>query len=374
MSKTDNQIPLLDLKSQFAFLKDELTEAFFEVMYSGQYILGNKVAEFEKAVADYCGTTEAVGVANGTDALLLSLKALGIGPGDEVITTPFTFFATAEVISLLGAKPVFVDICPQTYNIDVSKIEAAITPNTKAILPVHLFGQPADMEEILKIASLHKLFVIEDACQAIGSEYQSQKAGSFGIAGCFSFFPTKNLGGYGDGGMIVTSDTEFADRIRILRVHGSNLKYFHSMIGQNSRLDTLQAAMLSVKLKYLDTWNKQRREKANKYTSFLSNTPLSLPQQAENRTHVFHLYVVQADDRDQLMSYLKSKGIATAIYYPLPLHRQAVYLHLNYPEGSFPVAEYVARRIFALPLYPELCEEDQATVIAEIQNFYSSRW
>jgi dTDP-4-amino-4,6-dideoxygalactose transaminase len=366
-------IPLLDLKAQYETIKDDIKEAIDAVMDSGHYIMGPFVNEFEKNLAQYCGVKHAIGVANGTDALLLTLDALGIGPGDEVITSPFTFFASAEVISQVGAKPVFVDIEPDTYNLDVSKLEAAITPNTKAIIPVHIFGQPADIDEILMLGEKYGIYIVEDACQAIGSTYKGKMAGSMGVAGCFSFFPTKNLGGYGDGGMVITDDDSLALKIKILRLHGSSPKYYHAMVGYNSRLDSLQAAMLNIKLAYLDEWNEKRRTKAAYYNIALSNLPLRLPIVKEDRQAIYHLYIIQTKYRDELISYLSDYGISSGVYYPIPLHRQKVYLDLGYEEGSLPVSEKSASGTLALPLYPELTEEDQEYVVSVICKFFDGR-
>lgn len=364
-------IQLIDLKRQYESIRDEIKNAAIDVLESGQYILGPQVQKFEQEVADYCSTKYAIGVANGTDALLLTLDALGIGPGDEVITTPFTFFATAEVVSQMGATPVFVDIDPRTYNIDVSKIEQAITSKTKAIIPVHIFGQPADLDEIMSIAKKHDLVVVEDACQAIGSEYKGKRIGSIGDAGCFSFFPTKNLGGYGDGGIIVTNDEALAKRLRILREHGSNPKYYHSMIGYNSRLDPMQAAMLSVKLKYLDGWNAKREELSLKYNEALKDLPIVCPHVAKDRKHVYHLYILQTDERGALMKHLKGNGVASGVYYPVPLHRQEVYKSLGYGDGSLTVSDEAAKRTLALPLYPEMTEDEQAYIIGVVKDFFN---
>lgn len=354
------QIELINLKRQYKNLKDEISQAIEKVLENGQYILGPEVKAFEKEIAEYLGVKYAIGVANGTDALVLSLKALGIGPGDEVITTPFTFFATAEAVSQVGATPVFVDIDPDTYNINPDLIEEKITEKTKAILPVHIFGQPCDMDKIMQIAKKHNLYVIEDACQAIGSEYKGQKVGTFGDVACFSFFPTKNLGGYGDGGMVVTNNKDLAEEVDILRKHGSKKKYYNEEIGYNSRLDELQAAILRVKLKYLDVWNSQRISAANKYNELLKDlsdvikTPYKLPEVK----HIYHLYCIQSEKREFLMEKLKEYGIATGIYYPVPLHLQKAYANLGYKEGDFPVAEEVCRKIFAIPMYPEITDKE----------------
>ena len=367
-------LPLLDLKAQYQSIREEVQAAVNRVLESGQYIMGPEVKAFEQEVAEYIGVKHAIGVANGTDALLLALDAKGIGAGDEVITTPFTFFATAEVISQLGAKPVFVDIDPETYNIDVEQIREKINQRTKAIIPVHIFGQPANMDEIMSLAEEHQLFVLEDAAQAMGAEYHGKKIGSWGHAATFSFFPTKNLGGYGDGGMVVTNDDALAEKIRILRAHGSYpKKYYHNALGYNSRLDELQAAVLRVKLRYLNTWNDQRREKAKIYTERLQNLPVQTPVEAPLRRHIYHLYIVQAAEREDLMQYLRDHNVATGVYYPLPLHLQEVYQHLEYEEGSIPHAEFAAKRTFALPLFPELTEEQIDQVVQLIAQFYQNQ-
>lgn len=373
MNTTTHKVPLLDLVKQYRSIEAEIKAAVDDVLSSGNYIMGKHVADFEQKMADYCNVKYAIGVANGTDALLLVLDALGIGPGDEVITTPFTFFASAEVVSQLGAKPVFIDIDPKTYNFDVSKLEAAITPNTKAIIPVHIFGQPVDMDEVLALAKKYNLYVVEDACQAIGSKYKEQKIGSLGVAGCFSFFPTKNLGGYGDGGMIVTNDEELAKKIKILRAHGSNPKYYHSMIGYNSRLDSLQAAMLNVKLAYIDQWNAARRQKAAVYNEALKGLPIQVPFEKENRYAVYHLYIIQTDLRDELMAFLQEKGISSGVYYPVPLHLQEVYKDLGYDRESLIESEKAAKGTMALPLYPEMTEEEQQYVISVVREFFEMR-
>lgn len=373
MNTTTHKVPLLDLVKQYKNIEAEIKAAVDDVLSSGNYIMGKHVADFEQKMADYCNVKCAIGVANGTDALLLVLDALGIGPGDEVITTPFTFFASAEVVSQLGAKPVFIDIDPKTYNFDVSKLEAAITPNTKAIIPVHIFGQPVDMDEVLALAKKYNLYVVEDACQAIGSKYKEQKIGSLGVAGCFSFFPTKNLGGYGDGGMIVTNDEELAKKIKILRAHGSNPKYYHSMIGYNSRLDSLQAAMLNVKLAYIDQWNAARRQKAAVYNEALKDLPIQVPFEKENRYAVYHLYIIQTDLRDELMAFLQEKGISSGVYYPVPLHLQEVYKDLGYDRESLIESEKAAKGTMALPLYPEMTEEEQQYVISVVREFFEMR-
>ncbi|SEM79088.1 DegT/DnrJ/EryC1/StrS family aminotransferase [Lihuaxuella thermophila] len=370
-----SQIPLLDLKAQYQTIREEVRQAVDKVLDGGRYILGPEVKALEEEVAAYCGVKHAIGVANGTDALVLALDAAGIGPGDEVITTPYTFFATAEAVSRLGATPVFVDIDPQTYNIDVKQIRAKINSKTKAIIPVHIFGQPADMEEIMAIAKEHNLFVLEDAAQAMGSEYKGRKIGSWGHAATFSFFPTKNLGGYGDGGMITTNDDELARKIRSLRVHGSNpeSKYYNSMIGYNSRLDELQAAILRIKLRHLDSWNDARREKAALYDELLKDTPVVTPYHADDRKHIYHLYIIQAEDREQLVGHLKENGISTGVYYSIPLHQQEVYKSLAYEEGSLPTSEYMSKRTFALPLYAELSNENIHRIVDIIKSYYANK-
>jgi dTDP-4-amino-4,6-dideoxygalactose transaminase len=369
-----NKIPLLDLKAQYEGIKHEIKQAIDDVLESGQYIMGPYVDKFEKSIAEFCGVEYAVGVANGTDALLLTLDALGIGPGDEVITTPYTFFATAEVISQVGAKPVFIDIEPNSYNMDVTKIESAITSKTKAIIPVHLYGLPVNMDEILHISKKYNLFVIEDACQAIGATYKGKRVGSMGTAGCFSFFPTKNLGGYGDGGIIVTNDAELARKLKILRVHGSNPKYYHSMIGYNSRLDPIQAAMLQVKLKYIDQWNQTRRNLALKYNEAFKDLPVTVPiQETDSCLGVYHLYILRAEARDELLAHLEKNGVSSGLYYPVPLHLQEVYRDLGYKDGDLPESEKASLSTLALPLYPELTSDKQEHIISTVRAFYKER-
>ncbi|HZD59599.1 MAG TPA: DegT/DnrJ/EryC1/StrS family aminotransferase [Anaerolineae bacterium] len=355
-------IPLLDLKAQYNSIREEIESEVLGTLQSGQYILGPKVEEFERAIADYCGTKYAVGVANGTDALVLSLDAIGVGPGDEVITSPFTFYASAESISRLGAKPVFVDIDSQTYNLVPDQIEAKITPRTKAIMPVHIFGQPAEMDAINEIAARHNIKVIEDACQAIGAEYHGKKVGSLGDAACFSFFPSKNLGGAGDGGCMVTNDEELASRVKALRQHGSTKKYYHSLVGYNSRLDAIQAAILSVKLKYIDTWNDLRRQKANYYNELFSEMEIVTPVERAHVKHVYHLYIIRVPNRADIESALKAEGIGCGVYYPVPLHLQDVYQDLGYKVGDLPVSEAASHETLAIPLYPELKTEDMQKI------------
>jgi dTDP-4-amino-4,6-dideoxygalactose transaminase len=347
------EIPMVDLRLQYQNLKDEIDKAILGVLGSGQFILGENVKEFEKELAEYCNVRHAIGVASGTDALYLALRACGVGPGDEVITTPFSFVATAEVIILTGAKPVFVDIDEETYNISPSKIKSYITDKTKAIIPVHLYGLPAEMDLILEVASSHGLKVIEDACQAIGAEYKGRRIGGIGHIGCLSFFPSKNLGCYGDGGAVLTNDDELAEKIKVLRVHGSYEKYMHSEIGINSRLDEIQAAILRVKLKYLEDYIEERRIKAKIYTEELAEI-CTVPFEPDYCRHVYHQYTIQIRNRDLIASHLKSKGIATAIYYPIPLHLQECFKYLDYKKGSLPVSEAFSKRVISLPMYPEL--------------------
>jgi dTDP-4-amino-4,6-dideoxygalactose transaminase len=361
-------IPLLDLQAQSMQIKDKMDKAVLDVIQGGRYILGPEVKELEKEIAEYCGTKNGIGVANGTDALLLVLKAWGIGPGDEVITSPFTFFASAEVISQVGATPVFVDVEPETLNIDVKLLESKINERTKAIIAVHIFGQMADMDSLMQLANKHNLLVLEDACQAIGAEYKGRKAGSIGHAGCFSFFPTKNLGGYGDGGMIVTDDATLAEKIRVLRAHGSKVKYHHTDIGYNSRLDEIQAAILRVKFPHLDNWNDARREKARLYTSWLNGTAYITPCEAPEQKHVFHLYILRSKKREAVMKELQQRGISTAIYYPVPLHLQEVYSSLGYRLGDMPVAEQATQEAFAIPLFPELTKEQMEYIVATLKE------
>jgi dTDP-4-amino-4,6-dideoxygalactose transaminase len=363
-------IPLLDLKAQYLELKDEFDAAWFDTMGNAGFIGGPKVAELERAVADYCGTEYCVACANGTDALFLILAGLGIGKGDEVITTPFTFFATAESIAHVGATPVFIDIEPGTYNIDASKIEAAITPATKAIMPVHIFGQCADMDVINAIAEKHGLIVIEDACQAIGADYNGKKAGSLARAAAFSFFPSKNLGCAGDGGCVTTDDAELAAKVRKLAAHGTSKKYYHDALGVNSRLDALQAAILLVKLPHLDRWNGERRAAAALYTELLAGTPdLELPVERDYGSMVYHLFIVKSKRADEVMAALSEAGIGTALYYPLCLHEQEAFtLRADYVKPSLPVAESCDTVTFALPAFPGITREQVETVVAVVKG------
>jgi dTDP-4-amino-4,6-dideoxygalactose transaminase len=349
--------PMIDLKKQYMEIKDEVLSMLNEVLESSQYVLGKRVMELENHIKKYHGVQEAIGVASGTDALHLSLKALGIGEGDEVITTPFTFFATVEAILYTGAKPVFVDIEPDTYNIDVSLIEQKITERTKALLPVHIFGHPANMKNIMDIASKYNLKVIEDCAQSFGAYLDGKKTGSFGDAGCFSFYPSKNLGAYGDGGMITLNDLHVADEIRKLRNHGSKGGYRHECLGYNSRLDEIQAGILLVKLRRIDTYNNKRRENASLYNSLLSDAVIT-PVEKNGAYHVYHQYTIRSNKRDFIQQYLREHGISSVVYYPIPLHLQEATGFLGYREGDFPVTEQVSQEVLSLPIYPELDEED----------------
>ncbi|MBB2479805.1 DegT/DnrJ/EryC1/StrS family aminotransferase [Bacillus sp. APMAM] len=358
-------INLVDLGRQFQHVKEEILLEIEKVIDSGNYILGSKVEELEKKIAEKLNVTEAVSVANGTDALVLTLEALGIGKGDEVITTPFTFFASAESISRIGATPVFADVNPHTFNLDPSDIEKRITSATKAIIPVHLFGQPADMDEINNIAKKYGLLVIEDACQAFGSTYKGKPVGSLGDAACFSFFPTKNLGTLGDGGIITTSNVKLAENLRKLRAHGTTKKYYHDRIGYNSRLDELHAAILLVNLNKIEEWNTKRREWADRYKKFLSGAAhIQLPMEEKDRKHIYHLFCIRSKQREQIMKALKAHDIQTGIYYPCCLHLQEVYKNLNYHEGDFPVAESLSNELFAIPMHPFLTESEQDYIIS----------
>lgn len=375
------KIPFFDLKMQFQSIEEEIKQALAEVFKTQQFILGPKVEEFENVIAKYCNTNYAIGVASGSDAILLSLMAVGIGYGDEVIIPSFTFFATAGSVSRTGAIPVFVDIDPETYNIDSTKIEEKITERTKAIIPVHLFGQCADMNPILEIAKRRKLFVIEDAAQAIGALYkpnfndEGKKAGQMGDLGCFSFYPTKNLGGFGDGGMVVTNNSDLAEKVQILRVHGSKTKYFHKLIGINSRLDAIQAAILLAKFKYLERWIEERQKRAKFYNLLFNETPsilqlIKLPKTQYNNRHIFNQYVVRVSQRNRLREFLSNEGIGTDIYYPLPLHLQECYSFLKYKKGDLPNSEKASEETLALPIYPELTEDQQIFVVDRIRKFY----
>lgn len=365
------KISILDLKEQYKTIRAEVERALEKVIKGQNFILGEEVKNLEKEIAEYCDAKYAVGLASGTDALILALKALRIGEGDEVITSPFTFIATAEAISTVGATPVFVDIDARTYNIDAALVEKKITKATKAIIPVHLYGQCADLDPIIDIARRHNLKVIEDSAQAIGATYKGRKSGSIGDIGALSFFPSKNLGAFGDGGMVVTNDTKLADTARLLRVHGSPARYEHSAIGMNSRLDNLQAAVLRVKLKYLDKWLKARRENAAYYNDKLKDLPLELPYTPDYNTHTYHLYVLRAkSEAGRLMKFLLAAGIETRTYYPIPLHLQECYRPLGYKEGDMKEAESAARQTFSIAVYPELKKKEADYVIGKTREFF----
>jgi dTDP-4-amino-4,6-dideoxygalactose transaminase len=371
------KVPLLDLHAQYDALRDELRAAVDRVMESQHFILGAEVQALEEEVARYSQTKHAIGCASGSDALLLALMALGVGAGDEVITTPYSFFATVSAITRLGASPVFVDIDPRTYNIDASRVEAAITSRTRAIMPVHLYGQCADMETLAAIGERYSIPLVEDAAQAIGAEDQGRRSGSIGAIGCFSFYPTKNLGGAGDGGMMTTDDEQLAERLRVLRVHGESSKYHHRFVGINSRLDALQAAVLRVKLPHLDHWSDARRANAERYAQLFTDAGLreeiGLPFIREGVRHIFNQYVIHAGARrDEMIAHLKRNGVGAEIYYPLPLHLQDCFRFLGHASGDFPIAEQAARETLAIPVYPELRPEQQQYVVETIRRFYRS--
>jgi dTDP-4-amino-4,6-dideoxygalactose transaminase len=367
-------IPLLDLKAQYQSMRGEILAAIEATCDEQGFILGPRVAALERSIAAYVGSSHAVGVASGSDALLLALMALGVKAGDEVITVPFTFFATAGAISRLDAKPVFIDIEPDSFNMDPNLLERAVTGRTKAIIPVHLFGQCADMEAINEIARRHKIGVIEDACQAIGAERNGRRAGVLGHLACFSFFPSKNLGGFGDAGMVTTNDRALAESIAMLRVHGSRVRYVHEAIGINSRLDALQAAVLAVKLKRLDQWAEGRRRNAARYVQLFMEAKLldcvTVPDTAAGNFHVFNQFTLRVRKRDELRTYLKDKGVGTEVYYPLPLHLQNCYRNLGYHKGAFPRSEQAAAEVLSLPIYAELMDEQLRYVVQTIAAFY----
>ena len=375
-----NNVPPLDLSRQYAQIGDEMAAAVQKVLASGAYIGGPAVKTFEQEFASYIGVSDCVGCNSGTDALILALRALKIGPGDEVITTPFTFFASAETISAVGATPVFVDIDAETFNMDVDRLEAAITEKTKAIMPVLIFGQPIDMTRLMDIATRHNLVVIEDCAQSVGAEWQSQKVGSIGHVGCFSFYPTKNLGACGDGGAVTTNDPALAASIRMLKEHGQSSRYFYEEIGYNSRLDALQAVILSIKLRYLDSWNAQRREKAALYGEFLSRVPgVAVPKELSLAKGVWNQYTIRLTSpedapnpsgnfRDSVRAKLQECGIGSMVYYPLPLHLQPVYKSLGYVVGQLPEAEQVCREVLSLPMFPELSRDQQERAIYGLKD------
>ncbi|MBE9492468.1 MAG: DegT/DnrJ/EryC1/StrS family aminotransferase [Bacteroidetes bacterium] len=375
------KIQMVDLHSQYLKIKNEIDDAIQQVIDSCAFINGPVVKDFQKDLEEYLGTKHVIPCANGTDALMISMIALGLKPGDEVITASFTFIATAEVIAVLGLTPILVDINPDTFNLDPKAIEKAITPRTKAIVPVHLFGQCADMERILDIAKKHNLYVIEDACQAIGAEYlfednKRKKAGTMGDIGCVSFFPSKNLGCYGDGGAIFTNDNQLAENLRAIVNHGMKLRYYHEMVGVNSRLDSIQAAILRVKLKYLDDYARERNLAADYYDNAFNNHPkLKTPVRSANSTHVFHQYtlVTKNLDRNGLLEYLKEKDIPAAIYYPVPLHLQKAYFNQRYKEGDLPVTEEMAKRVISLPMSTELDDEQLEYITSSILEYANKK-
>ena len=367
-TNTEKPIPLMDMVAQYQSIKDEIDRAISEVLEKGHFILGPNVAALEKEIAAYLGVKHGVGVASGTDALVLALRALDIGPGDEVIVPSYTFFATAEAVLLVGATPVIVDVDADSYCIDVSQIPGRITEKTKAIIPVHLYGHAANMTAVMEIAREHKLKVIEDNAQAFGAEHRGQKTGSIGDVACLSFFPSKNLGGCGDGGMVVTNDGGIAERIRVLRTHGWKKKYFPEVVGYNSRLDELQAAILRVKLRHLDGWNKRRHELADIYRDRLAGVPVKLPIEADDARHVYHLFIIEVEERDNFAQYLKEQGIPTSVYYPQPLHLNKPLEHLGYKVGDFPVSERASERTISIPFYPEINEQQIDRVTTGVKN------
>ena len=363
------QVPLLDLGRQYAPLKDELDRAVLAVLSHGHFINGPEVGQFEKAAAAYVGAKHAIGVASGTDALLVGLRALGVGPGDEVVIPTFTFFATAGVVSNLGARPVFVDVEEDTYNLDARALEKAITKKTKAIMPVHLFGQCADLDAIFKIAAKHNIPVVEDAAQALSTRFGDKHAGTMGVLGCYSFFPSKNLGCLGDGGLIVCNDDKLAALVRKLKNHGAEPKYYHELVGYNSRLDTIHAAALLVKLPHLDAWSKKRRENAARYDKLLAGAKVQLPVDRGQGYHIYNQYTIALDRRDDFRAHLKSRKIGHEVYYPVPLHMQKCFAPLGYKKGDFPASERAAERACSIPIFPEITVEEQEYVAKAVKDF-----
>ncbi|MGG6265753.1 DegT/DnrJ/EryC1/StrS family aminotransferase [Leptolyngbya sp. AN03gr2] len=368
-----NTIPPFDLSEQFKLIGSEINQAVLEVLASGRYIGGAAIENFETAFAQYIGSEIAIACNSGTDALFLALRALNIGAGDEVITTPFTFIATAETISAVGATPVFIDIDPKTFNLDLNQIESAITERTKAIVPVHLFGQPVDMTQLMSIANAHNLYVVEDCAQSTGAEWAGKRVGSIGQIGCFSFYPTKNLGACGDGGAITTNDPKIAAKLKMLRDHGRYSGYYHEELGVNSRLDAVQAVILQIKLRYLDRWNQQRTEIADRYHSLLAPIPgIVAPETIKGGRSVWNQYTIRVEqNRDKLKSNLQAKGVNTAIYYPLPLHLQPVYKSLGYQPGQLPESDRAANQVLSLPMFPELSHEQQDQVVYSLKDCLS---
>jgi len=364
------QVPFLDLKAQYTGIKDQVLKAISQVCESQQLCLGPAVERFEKEIAGYCQSKFAIGVSSGSDALLVCLMALDIRPGDEVITTPFTFFATAGAVARLGGKPVFVDVQADSYNIDPAAMEAKINSKTRAIIPVHLFGQIARMKPIMDIARRHKLAVIEDACQSIGAVQDGVKCGNFGDCGCFSFYPTKNLGAFGDGGLVTTNDQKLAEKILVLRDHGQSPRYFYKMIGGNFRLDGLQGAVLSVKLPHLEGWSQKRRENAAVYDKLLAGSPVQIPKIDSNNISIYHQYTIVAPRRDELQKFLLDNGVSSSVFYPKPLHLQECFKELGYKQGDLPVAERLCSSVLSLPVYPELSREQIEYVAETVLKFY----
>ena len=364
------RVPFVDLKAQLQSIHSEVQAAVQRVIMECNFVLGHEVAEFERAFADYVGARGAVGVASGTAALHLALKALRIGPGDEVITTSLTFAATAEAILHAGARPVFVDIDPDTMNLDPDAVRQAITPRTRAVLPVHLYGQPANMEELLSLASHSNLWLIEDAAQAHGASYRGRRCGTMGHLGCFSFYPGKNLGAYGDGGAVTSNDETLLERVRMLRDHGRVRKYVHDELGYGERLDAIQAAILKVKLRYLDQWNDQRRQHAKRYNKLLAGLPVVIPIEIPKVHHVYHLYVIRTPQRNELAAYLRERGIATGIHYPLPVHRQPALHKLGYSDVELPNTDRAAEEVISLPMFPELKREQMNYVVDQMREYF----
>jgi len=363
-------IPMVNLKVQYEEIQDEIQERISEIFESGAFILGPNVMELERRVAEYHDLPHAIGLASGTDALHLALRAANIGPGDEVITTPFTFFATVEAIHYCGARPVFVDVEPDTLNMNPDQVESCITSRTKAMLPVHLFGHPADMSALTGVAERHNLIVVEDCAQAFGAAIGGRRVGAFGDAGCYSFYPSKNFSCYGDGGMVVTGRSEMNERIRRLRNHGSNRTYVHTETGYNSRLDEIQAAVLNVKLRRIDRYNDMRRHVAEQYRAGLQNLPLQLPVEREGYHHVYHQFTLRSKVRDDLSAYLQQNGISAVVYYPVPLHLQEALRDYGWGEGSFPESERASKEVLSIPMYPELPESDVAHICETVRNFF----
>ena len=365
------KLQMVDVVGQYRHIKREVDDAIHSVLDSGMFIQGKEVGEFECEVAGYLGVKSAVACASGTDALQIAMMALGIGPGDEVITTPFTFVATAETIGILGAKPVYVDIDPRTFNIDPALIEAAITPRTRAIIPVHLYGQPADMDALLAVARRRSVPVIEDAAQAMGASCNGRKVCSLGTVGCISFFPSKNLGCFGDGGMVVTNDAALAESMRVIAAHGSRVRYYHEVLGLNSRLDTLQAAILRVKLPHLEEYNCARRKAAARYNELLTGLPVTVPFVAPGVDHIFHQYTLRVPKRDGLAAFLREKGIPHGIYYPVPLHLQKAFAMSGGKKGDFPVTERATEEVISLPIHTELTDEHLKFIAGSVREFYA---